>query len=212
MNRKWIAASGVVTLLALVTGGVIAWTSVEADPASDSVVNAARTAVALGDQDEIVAYVDGDPVRLGSVAGYLAAAQFPGISDGTGRTGEGLTPEEALDRLLEPRLLAAMATREGFAVSEDDVTLFIRSGYIAPLESGALSEEQKEMSRVFLELAGATPETALTNENVRSSVRTSLLAGRYESAHRDTPRDQLLADARTRIPVEIVPGAIDHLE
>lgn len=201
-----------VVAVTAVSGGVYAWQSADADPASDSVIDAARTAVARGDQDEVVAYVDGTPVRLGAVAGYLAAAQFPGISDATGRTGDGLTAEEALDRLLEPRLLSAMATREGISVSEEDVTLFIRSGYLAPLDSGALSEEQKEMSRVFLELAGATPETALTNENVRSSVRTSLLAGRYESAHRDTPREQLLADARTRIPVEIVPGAIDHLK
>ncbi len=199
MRRKiWIGG----TAAAIMVGVLGAVAVVAAQTGSDAATDQLNKIAARGQDNAIVATVNGAAITRRAIDVQSALAMQGEFSDAAGRPIATLSQEELLDREIETVLLSQAAERAGVVVTDDEVSLSIRSGLIDPLSSPDTPAEIKRTGLAALAAAGLSLADAEQNLAMREAYHRFILLQRYAAVDK-TPREQRLATAKANAKIEI---------
>ena len=131
-----------------------------------------------------------------------------GAGDATGRALSGVTPQQALDQLIDEQLLAQAAAKAGVEVSDDDVTMALKAGIVAPLDSASTPDDVKAATRAALKAAGTDEAHVPTYAPARDAYRQFLLIQRLETVEPGLTLEQRIAKARAGADARIYPDVL----
>ena len=106
--------------------------------------------------------------------------------------------------MVDDILLAERAEREGVTVTEDEISLMIRSGITDPIADGRLAPDEVKVMEETLEAAGTTLEDAPNFPPLRAAMKRFLLIQRHARATGES-RDVRLVRAQADANIQLFP-------
>lgn len=149
----------------------------------------------------VVAEVNGYPIK----ADELQLTRVTSIAGGfneVGRPLAGSDDRELLEGLIDQNLVSQAAEAAGYSVSEDDISMAVNAGIVAPLNDDEVPSDIKELLTAMLQARGVEPADVLADPGIREALRKFVLVNRYLG---ETGRtyEEVVSDARATADIVI---------
>jgi hypothetical protein len=131
--------------------------------------------------DAVVATVNGEAILVRQIRVAQALA-LVGVSDAVGRDLRALDDRAVVDRLIDEVLVGQAAERAGTTVTEDDVSMAIHAGMVAPISDPSTPRELRAVAEALLDLYGLTIDQVQDDVGVRAAYRRWIATNRFVAA------------------------------
>lgn len=166
------------------------------DAASSELDNIANR----GQDDAVVALVNGEPILRRAVDVLTAYSLLGGVSDSSGRPIDAKDKKAVLQVLIDEVVLVQAAKAAGASATEDEVTQTIKAGLVDPLADPHTPKDVVAVVRKALVAAGTNLDDLVNDPGLRDAYRRFLLLRRTPDT---SPFEVRLAEARAKAQIQV---------